>query len=119
MELKEFIKATITAIAESVEELNNELKEKAIVNPKEVRMLNDSSQTDRLLHVLEYGHAVGSINDGRLVQDIEFNLAITEAQRNEKGAGIRIEVISAGVNNKKEIENINTVKFSIPVAFLK
>jgi hypothetical protein len=110
MELKEFIKATITAISESIEDLNKKLENKANINPKSVNMLDRSgkSQTDRLINVLGYGK--DGVPYGSLIQYVEFNLAITEAKEKEKGGGIRIEVINAGVNSKKEIENINTVK---------
>ncbi len=120
MELKEFIKGTITAIAESVEELNLDLKDQVEVNPKGVHSLGDcKTTTDVLVNVLEYHEGTITPKWCTLIQNIEFNLVITEAKSNQKGGGLRIEVFSAGVNTKKEIENMNTVKFSIPISLKK
>ena len=117
MELKEFIKATITAIAESVEELNNEIADKVVVNPKHIGFLDESyGRSDKLVEVIERNNN-NKITKGYIIQDVEFNLVITEVKKNEKGTGLSIEVFNAKINTKKGTENTNTVKFSIPVAF--
>lgn len=113
MELKEFIKATITTIAEAIEELNDELSDKVVVNPHNARMLDKDSQTDKLVCILE------GKNNERLIQYIEFNLTISDVSERTSGGGLVISVFKADVNGKKGTENNNTVKFSIPVAFLK
>lgn len=118
MELKEFIKATITTIAESIEELNDEIGDKVMVNPKNIDMIDRDGRNDKLVSVLAYG-AQGNIKDARLIQEIEFNLAISEAKVNDAGGGLNIKVFSAEVNKGNAKQNANTVKFTIPVAFLK
>jgi hypothetical protein len=113
MELKEFIKATITSISESIEDLNTELNGKVVVNPGTVEIHSQSSDRE----ILSTVKTVDGKVEARRVLDVEFNLVISEVKKNEKGGGLSIEVFKAGINNKKEMENHNTVKFSIPVAF--
>jgi hypothetical protein len=113
MELKEFIKGTITAISQSIEELNKEHGDKIVVNPGSLTIHSESSNKE----ILSFSRTINGKTDRSRIQDIEFNLVISEANRNEKGGGLSIEVFKAGINNKKEIENNNTVRFSIPVAF--
>ena len=119
MELKEFIKATITAVAESIEELNEDknLVKKAIVNPKELNPLGDKTQSDKLIYRIERG--LGEDTSQRIIQDIKFNLAVTEAEETGKDGGVRLKVVDFSMNNKTELKNVNMVKFFIPVAFLK
>lgn len=118
MELKEFIKATITAVAESIDELNQEISEIATVNPKVVRPLDSQAHTDKLINAIKV-RSDGYVLDGRFIQDIEFNLAVTETKSNEKGGGVILQVVNAKLKDRKKKEHVNTVKFSIPVAFLK
>ena len=118
MELKEFIKATITAIAESIDELNGELEGKAVVNPKSVDLVNKHAHNDSLIYVLRYG-AHDNIADGRLIKEVEFNLVVSDAVKTKKGVSLNVNIASAGIANTKGGENVNTVKFSIPVAFMK
>lgn len=113
MELKDFIKGTITAISQSICELNIEFSDKIVVNPGTIEIHNHSSDRE----LLSTNRIFDGKTEARRVLDVEFNLVISEAKKNEKGGGFSIEVFKAGINNKKEIENHNTVKFSIPVAF--
>lgn len=106
MELKDFIKGTITAITESVQELNNELSDSGVVvNPNWARFEENISK-------MIYNP---NGKDRCIIQEIEFNLSITEATSANTGGGIKIAVISGGINNSDKIENFNTVKFSIPI----
>lgn len=115
MELKDFIKGTVTAISESITELNEELGDKASVSPSNFKWDGDNALPDKGLVVTT--KIINKKEHVRQVIDVEFNLSITEVKSNVKGGGVKIKVVDAGVNSKKEIENFNTVKFSIPVAF--
>ena len=91
-----------------------ELKDKVSVSPSNFQW-HEESMSDKGLVVTT------KIQEGkkrqRKVIDVEFNLSITEVKSNDKSGGVKIKVVDAGINSKKEIENFNTVKFSIPVAF--
>ena len=87
MELKDFIKSTITQIKESVEELNEEFEEgKAIVNPLYAKSLNRSM--------------IGRTGDGK-----------------EGKIGIMSSIIGMGASSKSDNQNISTnrIQFTIPV----
>lgn len=106
MELKDFIKGTITAIAESVKELNEELSTVGVVvNPRSAMF---EGNINKMIH---QSNGVAS----SLIHEIEFNLSVTQAKDTEAGGGIKIFVLSGGLNDKTKIENLNTVKFSIPI----
>lgn len=106
MELKDFIKGTVTAIAESVLELNNELSNLGVIaNPNSARFTGDLS---KMIYNPDG-------EDKSIIHEIEFNLSITEGSSTDTEGGIKIAVINGGINNKEKIENLNTVKFSIPI----
>lgn len=70
MELKEFIKATITSIAESVSELNVELNGKVIINPN----LSDSTDTININaypFVKNEGFGSGDKEDSRAIVELK------------------------------------------------
>lgn len=101
MELKDFIKGTISDIAIAIKELNNEKSDMGLlVNP---------NNYDRIIKD-EY-----SIGDGRVVKDIEFNLSISASDTTEAGGGIKINVLKAGINNETSNSTVSIIKFSIPV----
>lgn len=109
MELKEFIKTAITDITEAVSELQNELKNGAIVSPSMPtyvvnKMLKDP-RNDRV---------------NRLISNIDFDVAITvgDADKIEaKGkAGIQIFTARMGGESESHVENVSRLTFSIPVA---
>ena len=97
MELKDFIKSTITQIKESVEELNEEFEEgKAIVNPLYAKSLNRSM--------------IG--RTGANVTDIDFDLSLSVTETDGKECKIGM-----GASSKSDNQNISTnrIQFTIPV----
>lgn len=101
MELKDFIKGTISDIAIAIKELNNEKSDMGLlVNPNNYDCIIKD----------EY-----SIGDGRVVKDIEFNLSISASDTTEAGGGIKINVLKAGINNETSNSTVSIIKFSIPV----
>ena len=66
MELKEFIKETISSIADAVYELNEEKSENGlIVNPSKMKWKGESNDL---------------YEDGRIIKNIEFNLSVQARQ---------------------------------------
>lgn len=106
MELKEFIKATITDIVDAVDELKVELNEKgAVVDPFGSYNL---SQT-RLIYKKD-GYSYPA-------QDIEFSLSLSVSKESKKGGKITLNVIGAGMGKTTGTENQTHVKFSIPIVY--
>ena len=111
MELKDFIKATITGIVAAVDELNEELKETgAVVDPHYGRFEGDN------INKMLYNDSSKAKQES-FVHEIEFNLTVSEMKRTDGKAGVAIKVIEAGVSSKTGTESQNTVKFSIPVVY--
>ena len=105
MELKDFIKATITGIVSAVNELNEELKETgAVVDPHYGRFTGNG------ISKMVYSNPNKSKQES-LIHEIEFNLTVSEMNRTDGKAGVAIKVIKTGT------ESQNTVKFSIPVVY--
>lgn len=104
MELKDFIKSTITQIKESVEELNEEFEEgKAVVNP-----LFAESPNRSMIRA-----------NGANITDIDFDLSlsVTETDGKEGKIGIMSSIIGMGASSKSDNQNIsiNRIQFTIPV----
>lgn len=108
MELKEFIKTTITQISQGIMEAQAELEgSDMIVNPSG---LATSTNGDKYLRT-----------DGwRYVQNIEINVGITafEKEGGKAGIGIVTGILSGGAQTSTDNSNqiVSTVKFDIPVA---
>ena len=103
MELKDFIKGTISDIALAIKELNAEHgSDGLLVNPRGCYSIPN---------------AFASTADDRLVKDMEFNLSIGASDTTEAGGGLKINVLKAGISNETNNSTISTVRFSIPVAF--
>lgn len=100
MELKDFIKGTISDIANSVIELNDEFKDMDIV-------INPIAET--VGGQKEYIY----YTDGRQIRDIEFNLSVAASETKEVGGGLHINVLKAGINNESNNQTVSTLKFSI------
>ena len=94
MELKDFIKSTITQIKESVEELNEEFEEgKAIVNPLSAKSLNRSM----------IGRTGANVTD----IDFDLSLSVTETDGKEGKIGIMSSIIGMGASSKSDNQNIS------------
>jgi hypothetical protein len=108
MELKDFIKETLTQITLGVKEAQELTKDHGvIINPDKV---GTGSKGDKYLR-----------NDGwRFVQDIEINVAVTvnEREGSKGGIGVVAGLFSAGGSISEDQENstVSTIKFVVPVA---
>lgn len=105
MELKEFIKTAITDITEAVGELQEELKNGTIVNPS--------------LRYGEHGKTVLVDNDVRMMERLNFDIAVTATDKSEVNgkAKVGISVFGAkiGTENTEKTENVSRLSFSIPI----
>ncbi|MBY7734403.1 hypothetical protein [Francisella philomiragia] len=125
MNLKEFIKETITQIGESIIEIQKHFdneKIDAIVNPKEIE------KSDNPYHPSQYckyetgfkNRSENGIknNTPRLVENIEFDVAVTVEQDDIKGVGGKLKVFGVGIgaeaNQTNKLANVSNVKFKIP-----
>lgn len=102
MELKDFIKGTISDIAIAIKELNDE--------KSDIGLLVNPNNYDKIVK-----NELSMIGDGRVTKDIEFNLSISASDTIEAGGGLKINVLKANINNETNNSTISTIKFSIPV----
>lgn len=109
MELKEFIKDAISAIAEATTELQDELGPKGIlINPP----TNGRDQTVFVEGDKRYYH--------RPVKEVEFDVALTVGKTSSGSAGakVKIAILEANVGGEMEgsSQQVSRLKFSIPLA---
>lgn len=109
MELKDFIKDTIRAIAEATTELQDELSPKGILlNPP----TNGHDQAVFVEGDKRYHH--------RPVKDVEFDVALTVGKTGSGGAGAKVNIAIFEANVGGEIagssQQVSRLKFSVPLA---
>ncbi|QCX37922.1 hypothetical protein FF125_05555 [Aureibaculum algae] len=108
MELKEFIKTTLTQISQGIIEAQEEIDgSDMIINPAG---LATNAGGDKYLRT-----------DGwRYVQNIEINVGVTAIEKEGEKAGIGIVtgILSGGAQASSDNSNqtVSTIKFDIPVA---
>lgn len=111
MELKEFIKNSITSISEAILESQTELKEKGVlVNPEKFEVT--SKGTKQLTTSGSY----------RQVQTLKFDVLVGVESENEGKGGSKIAVAQileiGGSKTKKKInENQSRISFEIPIVY--
>ena len=110
MDLKDFIKNTISSISSAIVESQEELGEKGvIVNPEKIEIGKNGKKLLR--------------SDGcRYIQDLEFDILVSiEEQQNDNGkAELKVAGIfniGGGLSDQNINQNQNRIKFNIPVAF--
>ena len=115
MELKDFIRETLVQIARGIEEADEDLKEsKALINPKNVSV--DYSGKAQL-----YGFLLKNRDDDkpRVVQAIEFDVAVHAKEGSEASAKGGISVGSVGFGGKagtsESKSSESRIKFKIPM----
>lgn len=119
MELKDFIKSSLCQISEAILEASAELKDTdAVVNPTRMQANTDSSQAyGRTLAENEVSRLEGT----RIVEKIEFDVAVTTEAATQRGGGIKISIASVGLKADGSVEDkasaASRIKFSIPMVF--
>ena len=114
MNIQDFIRASIVQIANGVREANQELKENgAIVNPQNLVPNNGSSP--------HYGFISDTKEIARMVESIEFDIAVTTTESTEAGGGLSISVAAVGMNlggrGSDSNTSISRLKFRLPIAW--
>lgn len=110
MDLKEFIKQTISGIVDATSELQASYERQGvIINPPVNSQGNNLYREDSMAYTL------------RRIETIEFDVAITVESETSGGgkAGLRIFAAEAGAEAKhaRRGEEVSRVRFSIPLVF--
>ena len=116
MELKDFIKASLTEICLAIEEANLELKDSsAVINPKGVRVNSENSKS--------YGREDEGEKFGknRVVHKVDFDVAVNAAKDEATGKSGKISIASFGIGGTKDSSKSNSsvskLSFSIPIIY--
>lgn len=108
MELKDFIKTALTDITDAIKELQDELKNGAIVSPSMPNAIANTTIVDPV-----------NININRPISKIDFDVAITVGNTDKVGGDgkIGIQILSAKIGNENvaHSENVSRMTFSIPI----
>lgn len=99
MDLKDFVRDTLTQIIEGVTEAQSSTQEGTSVNP--------------------VGHgAVPSPSWGHTpIQDVEFDVAVTTTEETGAGGGITVFGVGVGAKMSDLSSSVSRIKFRVPVAF--
>lgn len=108
MELKEFIKQSIQAIADATSELQDHYSGQGIlINPPSAQSGNDVYQPGSSNYTM------------RLVKNVVFDVAVTVGSEDAVSAGAGIQVFSAKIGGQAEktdaSETVSRVSFEIPI----
>lgn len=117
MDLKDFVKSSLSQVAEGIIEANNALKDTdAIVNPAEIVVNSDNSQA--------YGRTKRpelKEDPTRVVEKVEFDVAVTVQEGESTNAGIKVSVMSIGLGAGGESSltqgSQSRIKFTVPMVF--
>lgn len=114
MNLSEFVQASLTQIAKGIEGAKIELKDSdALINPRNMAVNRGSGSN--------YGYVTETTDRLRVVELVEFDVAISIAEGSEKNgkAGISVGSIGIGVGAKNSETNSSQsrIRFKIPVAW--
>ncbi|AVH34576.1 MULTISPECIES: trypco2 family protein [Vibrio] len=117
MELQGFISQTIQEIARGVLDAKEKLSDtNAVVNPQDFALKEGNSVAFGRLHSDDI-----SRDDKKVVQKLEFDIAITVDETSKSGASGKISVLSIGVGGETESTNqsssVSRVKFVVPMVF--
>lgn len=108
MELKEFIKEAISAIAEATKELQQTYeKDGVVINPPSAQSGSDVFQEDSTNYTF------------RRVQNVEFDVALTvgEAKGESGKGGLKVFSVELGgsIQKDKSSEQVSRVRFTVPL----
>lgn len=110
MNLKDFIKNTVSSISEAIIESQTELSEKGvIVNPEKTEI---GKTGEKLLRS----------NGWRYVQNLDFDILVAVDDKQGTGGKGELKVagllsVGGGISDENLTKNHNRIKFTIPVAF--
>ena len=112
MELKEFIKESLSQLIDAVKETQEKYKDtNVVICPDNIQEVKDG------LYILDENE-YDNYSSRSKVQNIDMDIAIsvTEKEGNKSGLGIA-KIINAGISseNTQQNESISKIKFSIPI----
>ncbi len=120
MELKDFISSTIEEIARGILEASNQLKDtNAIVSPHDFQINSQESQAFGRTKNKDYESPA---DEGtRVVQKVEFDIAVMVDETDTTSAGAKISVLSIGLGGGMETASktgtSSRISFTVPVVF--
>ena len=124
MDLQDFIKETITQIAESVVGIQQHFDDKgidAIVNPREFQDSKDGDFAGRYKPI-DYDRNTKKAyasNYYRIVDAVEFDVAVTVETDSKKEVGGKLKILDIGIGAEgsqvDRLANVSKVKFKIPL----
>ncbi|MCL1643659.1 hypothetical protein M2T61_18565 [Elizabethkingia anophelis] len=111
MELKDFIKETLSSIAEGVEESKTIYSKKGgRVNPKDFNLASGN---------LSYIKSAPGRSDGNIVTLVDFEVALTNENKSDNTGGIGVLFGAVNIGGKTENVNLENqltrIKFTIPI----
>jgi len=117
MDLKDFVKSSLSQIAKGIIDANLTLSgTDAVVNPPDIIVNDDASQA--------YGRTRSSAlqeDPTRVVEKVEFDVAVTVQEGESTSAGIKVSVMSIGLGAKGETSSTSgsqsRIKFTVPMIF--
>ena len=117
MDLKDFVKETIVQISNGINAANAELKDaEALVNPRNVGVY--TKEDYRIYGYLDENE---DRNFQRIVELVEFDVAVhaREGKETQGGIGITVGAIAVGSRGKSDAaeSSDSRIKFKIPVVF--
>lgn len=117
MELREFIKSSLVDVARGIMDASEALKDtNAIISPDDFEMISEHSST--------FGRTLTSrvrsnIQATRVVHKVDFDIAVVVDETDKTQAGVKISVMSIGLNGGGESTSkagsTSRIKFSVPV----
>ena len=113
MELQDFITKTLVQIARGIKNAADQLEgTKAIVNPRNVHALEGKESA-------VYGYMNTQKQYFKVVQKIDFDVAVTADKGTETKGGVGIHVGSIGLGTQGKTEkgnsSVSRISFSIPM----
>lgn len=112
MELKEFIKETLSQIIEAVSETQEKYKgKKVLICPDDIQGKEGNNYIDNEKRYSIYNRITK-------VQNIEMDIAISVSEKEGSKSGIGIaKIINAGISSESASQNasVSKIKFSIPL----
>ena len=117
MNLQEFVAESIVQIAKGINDANDMLADSsAMVNPVNITANTESAQAYARTRV-PYAENPNS----RIVEKIDFDVAVIAESGEQKGAGAKLSIASIGIGANAKMENSNKsesrIQFSIPIVY--
>jgi hypothetical protein len=114
MDLQEFVQATLVEISKGIQRANESLKgTDTKVNPKNLAMNTGTGAN--------YGYIAKTQEMSRVVELVEFDVAVNVSEGSEKNGKIGISVGSVGLGvggkSAEGSSSISKIRFKIPVAW--